>query len=126
MRISDCSSDVFSSDLVGGKLFQIQRSLHPASVDMQLRDTLVVAREHGGEVFREIETIGFRQRADDAEVERDETRIVDLAGVDPDIAGVGVGMANIVAKNLGVTQAQAICCSTVRVDRKRVGWEAGW
>src|SRR3546814_7896645 len=88
MRISDCSSDVFSSDLVGGKLFQIQRSLHPASVDMQLRDTLVVAREHGGEVFREIETIGFRQRADDAEVERDETRIVDLAGVDPDIAGV--------------------------------------
>src|SRR3546814_13363482 len=61
-------------------------------------------------------TIGFRQRADDAEVERDETRIVDLAGVDPDIAGVGVGMEKIVAKNLGVEHAHALGGEPVRVD----------
>ena len=44
---------------------------HPAALDVQLGDALVVAVEEGDEVLRQVVLVELGQRADDAEVERD-------------------------------------------------------
>ena len=56
------------------------------------------------------------QLADDAEVQRDEARIVLARRVHPDVAGVRVGVEEVVAEHLGVEQAHALGGEQLAVD----------
>ncbi len=93
---------------------------HPAGLDVQHRDPAVVAPEHGVEVRRQVPLVGVRQRAHDAEVQGDEARIVPALRIDPDVAGVGVGMEEVVAEHLLVEQAHALGRELAPVDAGRV------
>ena len=70
---------------------------HPARLDVQLRHPPVVAVEKGQQILGEISLVLGGQGPDDAEVHRD----VAPARLHEDIAGVHVGVEEVVAKDLG-------------------------
>ena len=69
----------------------------PARGDVQFGDAAVVMLEEGQQVLRQVALILVGQGADDAEVHGD----VAAAGLDEDVAGVHVGMKEVVAEDLG-------------------------
>ncbi len=70
------------------------------SVPTMLGHPLVVAAEEGEEVLRQVVLVVVRQRADDAEVQRDPAAEVLAAVADVDVAGVHVGVEEAVAQRL--------------------------
>ena len=94
------------------------RRRHPAGFDVQFGDAAVVALEDRHEVFGQVVLVAARQLADDAEINRDVARVV-LARrvqVHPDVAGVGVGVEEVVAEHLRVEHAHAAGGECLAVD----------
>ncbi len=81
---------------------------HPAALDMQLRDAAIVAVEEGHEIFRQIMLIARLQGADDAEIHGGIARISRIIDLHEDIAGVHVGMKEIMAEHLREKDLDAV------------------
>ncbi len=81
---------------------------HPAGLDVQLRNPLVVTPEEGGEVLRQVLLVVFGQRADDAEVQRDVAAKGRRVQAHLDVARVHVGVEEAVAEHLGEEDRHAI------------------
>ncbi len=111
VRLADrtCRRFEFVDTHVGG---------HPARFDVQLGDTPVVAVEDGHEVLGQVVLIFLRELAHDAEVQRDEARIESprRVAIDPDVAGVRIGMEEVVAEYLGVEHPHALGRQRLAVD----------
>src|SRR5690606_21583219 len=74
---------------------------NPARLDMELGDPLVVASEEGEEVLGKVVLVELRERADDAEVQRDVAVEVLAVDADQDVARMHVGVEEAVAEHLG-------------------------
>ena len=74
----------------------------------KLRDAPVVAVEEREEVLGEIVLVALVERADDAEVDGGVLRLLRVGDVDEDVAGVHVGMKEIVAKHLREEDLDAV------------------
>ena len=102
----------------GFQLIDPDRRGHPAGLYMQFGDAAIVAVEDRHEIFGEIILIFARELTDDAVIDRDETRVV-LArriAVDPDVAGVCIGMKEIIAEHLRIEHADALRGQRPAVD----------
>ena len=82
----------------------------PAGLHVQFGDAAVVAVEDRHEVFGEVVLVLAGELAHDPEVQGDEARVgaARWVGIHPDVAGVGVGMEEVVAEHLGVEHAYAL------------------
>ena len=102
----------------GLQLLQAHRGRHPAGLHMQLGNAPVVTLEDGHEVFGQVVLILRRELADDAEVQRDDARVglARRVTVHPDVAGVGIGVEEVVAEHLGVEQAHGVGSQRAAVD----------
>ena len=89
---------------------------HPAGLHVQFGNALVVLAEQGEKIFREPILIALGQGAHDAEVQRNETRVVHLRRIHPDVAGVRIGMKEVVTENLGVEQLHALLGQAHAID----------
>ncbi|MCW0450641.1 hypothetical protein NB706_003475 [Xanthomonas sacchari] len=91
---------------------------HPARLHVQLGHAPVVLVEDGHEVLGQVVLIFLRELAHDAEVQRDEARVVAArrVAVDPDVAGVRIGMEEVVAEHLGVEHPHALGRQRAAVD----------
>ena len=67
---------------------------------MQLGDAPVIAIEKREEVFGQVALVVGRQRADDAEIHRQITRLLRVFSIDEDVPGMHVGVKEIVAEYL--------------------------
>ncbi len=92
---------------------------HPARLDVQHRDALVVALEEREEVLREVVLVVVGQRADDAEVDRDVAIEVDARVADVDVAGVHVGVEEAVLEHLREEDLDAVARQLLQVDAGR-------
>ena len=72
-----------------------------ARVDVQLCNAPIIAFEKGQKIFGEVVAIIARQRADNAEIDGNISRVIGLSRIDKNIAGMHIGVEKIVAKNLG-------------------------
>ena len=81
---------------------------HPAGLQVQLRDAPVVAIEHRQEVLREVLLIGRIERADDAEIHGRVARPLRVIDQHEDVAGVHVGVEEVVAEHLREEDAHAV------------------
>ena len=91
---------------------------NPAGLHVKLGDAAIVAIEDRHEILGEVVLVLARQLADDAEIDRDEARVV-LArrvAVDPDVAGVRIGVEEVVAEHLGVEHAHAFRGQRAAID----------
>ena len=84
------------SELVGPRAFA-----DPAGFDMQHRDFVIVLAEEREQVPRQVVLVFPGQAADDAAVDGDVTGFGGVVPRDEDIAGMHVGMEEIVAEDLG-------------------------
>ena len=102
---------------------------HPARLDVRGRHAVVVAAEEREEVLREIALVALRQRAHDAEVERDVLAVVGAVGRDEDVARVHVGVEEAVAEHLREEDLDAGARQPLQVDararRARSTWPIG-
>ena len=73
---------------------------HPAGLHVQLRDAPVVAVEHREEILRQIVLVARIERADDAEVDRRVARLLRIVDQHEDVAGMHVGVEEVVAEHL--------------------------
>ena len=87
---------------------------------MQLGDATVILLEQRQEILGEPVLILVRQRTHDAEIERDETRIGRARRIDPDIAGMCIGVEEIVAEHLRIEEAHAFLGEPYAIDAGRV------
>ena len=128
-RSSTCPSEIRASGRsntgsqvarIGGLELVDARALrHPARLDVQHRDALVVAVEEREEVLREVVLVVVGQRADDAEVDRDVLVEVDARVADVDVAGVHVGMEEAVLEDLREEDLDAVARQLLQVDAGR-------
>ncbi len=81
---------------------------HPAGLDVQLRHAAVVAVEHGEEILREVVLVARVERTDDAEVDRGVARPRRIVDQHEDVAGMHVGVEEVVAEHLGEEDAHAV------------------
>ncbi len=81
---------------------------HPPGLDMQLRHAAVVAVEHGEEIGGEIVLVARIERADDAEVDRGVERARRIVDHHEDVAGMHVGVEEVVPEHLGEEDAHAV------------------
>ena len=89
---------------------------HPAGLNVQLGNAAIIALENRHEILGEEILIPRRELADDAEIQSDEARIVRARDVHPDIAAVGIGMEEIVAKHLRIEHAHAFRSQCLAID----------
>ena len=101
---------------LGLELVDARVRRHPARLDVRGRDAVVVAAEEGEEVLREVALVRFRQRAHDAEVERDVLAEVRRVDGDEDVAGVHVGVEEAVAEHLREEELDAGARQLLEVD----------
>ena len=85
---------------------------HPARFDVHFSDAPIVAPEKSEEVVRQIMFVDRRQRAHDAEVERD----VLAVGGDEYVARMHVGMKKTVAEDLGEKYFDARARELLQID----------
>ena len=85
----------------GFELVHARAGGHPAALEVQHRDPAVVALEEGEEIPGEIELVARVERADDAEIDGRVARIRRVADVHEDVAGMHVGVEEVVAEHLG-------------------------
>ena len=93
---------------------------HPAGTQVQFGDALVVLPEQGEEILRQPVLVLLGQGAHDAEIERDEARVVAPRGIHPDVAGVRVGVEEVVAEDLCVEQLHALLGELHAIDAGRI------
>ena len=93
---------------------------HPAGLHVQLGDAAVVAVEDRHEVLGEPVLVVARELAHDAEIQRDEARIGLAFRIHPDVAGVRIGVEEVVAEHLLVEHAHALGGERLAVDAGRV------
>ena len=74
---------------------------HPARVDMQLGDPVIIALEKREKILGEIMLVPGTQRADNPEVHRDIAGLRRVADIDENIAWVHVGVKEVVLEHLG-------------------------
>ncbi len=91
----------------------------PAGFDMQQRHTVVIALEEGQEILRQVILVEFRQRPDDAEIQRDIAAQGLGRHAHQDVAGVHVGVEEAVAKHLREEDLHAVARQLMRVDAGR-------
>ena len=89
---------------------------HPARFEVRGRDAVVVAAEEREEVLREIALVALRQRAHDAEVDRDVLAVVGAVDRDEDVARVHVGVEIAVAEHLREEHLDAGAREPLQVD----------
>ena len=81
---------------------------HPARVDVQPRDPVVVALEEREEVLGEVVLVARVERAHDAEVDRRVDRAFGILRLHEDVPGVHVGVEEVVAEHLGEEDLHAV------------------
>ena len=104
------------------QLVDAHRCRHPACLHVQLGDAPVVLVEDGHEVLGQVVLVLRRELADDAEIQHHEARILAPGRmvVDPDVAGVRVGVEEVVAEHLGVEHPHALFGQLAAVDPGRI------
>src|SRR5579864_1829355 len=89
---------------------------HPSRLEVRCRNAAVVAPEERQEVLREIALVALRQRAHDAEVERDVPGVIGRVDADEDIARVHIRVKKAVAEHLREEDFDAGAREALEID----------
>ena len=92
----------------GFHLVDARAGRHPARLDVQHGDAPVIAIEHREEILGEVVLVARIERADDAEVDRRIARIGRIVDEHEDVAGVHVGVEEVVAEHLREEDLHAV------------------
>ena len=98
------------ADRADGRLDLVDAGVgrHPAGLHVQLGHAPVVAVEEGQQVLGQVVLVARVERADDAEVHRDIARVRRVVDHHEDVAGVHVGVEEVVAEHLGEEDLHAV------------------
>ena len=126
-ELRERAGEIRFADRTHGRLqfIQTQRCRHPAGLHVQACDLAVILVEDRHEIFGEVILVLLAELADDAEIQCNESARSRSIGIDPDVAGMGVGMEIIVAEHLLVEDAHRFCRQRLAVDAALVEFGNG-